>query len=165
MNHVYPWASIWMNVAVDTYQYSFTKTVCFLVIFFCLWIAGRIYGIWLTQQRNSKLWSPTVELHFQSSWTTFDIVETFLRGLSLSSFCSPCFCVHYTCYTKKKMDLVLNNLLRLISLKPKQTGPLWPGMVAPVRALSMGQIELKSVFMLNLITWNRTVLDIETVLR
>ena len=28
-------------------------------------------------------------------------------------------------------------------------GPLWPGMVAPDRVLSIGQIELKSVLMLN----------------
>ena len=37
-------------------------------------------------------------------------------------------------------------------------GPLWPGVIAPDRVLSMGQIELNYVLMLNLITWNRTVL-------
>ena len=32
---------------------------------------------------------------------------------------------------------------------PSLPGPLWPGVVAPGRVLSMGQIELKCVFMLN----------------
>ena len=32
---------------------------------------------------------------------------------------------------------------------PSLPGPLWPGVVAPERVLSMGQIELNSVFMLN----------------
>ena len=36
-------------------------------------------------------------------------------------------------------------------------------MVAPDRVLCMGQIELNSVFTLNLFVWNKTVLDIETV--
>ena len=30
-------------------------------------------------------------------------------------------------------------------------GPLWPGLVAPDRFLSQDQIELKCIFMLNLI--------------
>ena len=41
---------------------------------------------------------------------------------------------------------------------PSLPGPLWSGVVAPDRVLSMGQIELKCVFMLNWIAWNRTVL-------
>ena len=47
---------------------------------------------------------------------------------------------------------------------PSLPGPLWPGVVVPDRAISMGQIELNCAFMLNLIAWNRTVFDIETVL-
>ena len=35
--------------------------------------------------------------------------------------------------------------------------PLWPGVVAPDRVLSMDQIKLNSVLMLNWIVWNRTV--------
>ena len=34
---------------------------------------------------------------------------------------------------------------------------LWPGVVAPKRILSMGQIELNSVFMLNWTVWSRIV--------
>ena len=40
---------------------------------------------------------------------------------------------------------------------PLHPGPLWPGVVAPDTVLSMGQIELNSIFMLNWIVWNRTV--------
>ena len=32
---------------------------------------------------------------------------------------------------------------------PSLPGPLWPGMVAPERVLSMGQIELNCVLKLN----------------
>ena len=42
---------------------------------------------------------------------------------------------------------------------PSLPGPLWPGMVAPDRVLSMGQIKLNCVFMLNWIAWNRYVFD------
>ena len=35
--------------------------------------------------------------------------------------------------------------------------PLYPGVVAPDRVLSVGQIELNCVLMLNWIVWNRTV--------
>ena len=36
----------------------------------------------------------------------------------------------------------LNNLQEMICHKPKQPGPLWPGVVAPDRVLSMGLIEV-----------------------
>ena len=36
-------------------------------------------------------------------------------------------------------------------------GPLWPEMVTPHRALSIGQIEVNCVWMLNWIAWNRTI--------
>ena len=61
---------------------------------------------------------------------------------------------------------------------PSLPGPFPSTVVAPDRVLFMGQVELNCVFMLNWITWNRTVLtfmlnwivrngivfDIETVL-
>ena len=43
-------------------------------------------------------------------------------------------------------------------LLPSLPGLLWPRVVAPDRVLSMCQIELNCVLMLNWITWNRTVL-------
>ena len=46
---------------------------------------------------------------------------------------------------------------------PLLPGPLWPGVVAPNRVLSMGQTELNCVLMLNWIVWNRTVLTFNCV--
>ena len=48
--------------------------------------------------------------------------------------------------------------MRNTSSLPSHPGPLWPGVVAPDRDLSIGQIELNCVLMLNWIVWNRTVL-------
>ena len=48
--------------------------------------------------------------------------------------------------------------MRSISSLPSLPGPLWPGVVAPDRALSMSQIELNCELMLYWIAWNRTVL-------
>ena len=48
---------------------------------------------------------------------------------------------------------------------PSHTGLLLPGVLAPDRALSMGQTELNCLLMINWTAWNRTVFDIETVLR
>ena len=42
-------------------------------------------------------------------------------------------------------------------LLPSLPGPLWPRVVATDRVLSMVQIELNCVLMLNWIVWNRTV--------
>ena len=47
---------------------------------------------------------------------------------------------------------------------PSLPGLFWPGVVAHDRVLSMGQIELNYVLMLNWIAWNWTAFDIETVL-
>ena len=41
---------------------------------------------------------------------------------------------------------------------PSLPVPLWLGVLAPDRVLSMGQIELNSVLMLNWIAWNRIIL-------
>ena len=42
-------------------------------------------------------------------------------------------------------------------------GPHWPGVVAPYRVLSMSQIELNGVFMLNIIVLNWIVFNIDSV--
>ena len=46
---------------------------------------------------------------------------------------------------------------------PSISGPLWPGVVARDSVLSICQIELNYVLILNRIVWNRTVFDIETI--
>ena len=48
--------------------------------------------------------------------------------------------------------------MRSTSSLPSLSGPLWPGVVAPDRVQSMGQIELNCVLMLKWIVWNGTVL-------
>ena len=47
--------------------------------------------------------------------------------------------------------------MRSTTLLPSLPGPLWPGVVAPDRVLSMGQTELNYLLMLNWIVCNRTV--------
>ena len=46
---------------------------------------------------------------------------------------------------------------------PSLQDPLWSRMEAPDQVLSIGQIELNCVLMLNRIVWNRTIFDIELV--
>ena len=48
--------------------------------------------------------------------------------------------------------------MRSTSSLPSLPGSIQPGVVAPNRVLSMGQIELNCVLRLKWITWNRTVL-------
>ena len=47
--------------------------------------------------------------------------------------------------------------MRSIPSLPLLPGPLWPRVVAPDRVLSLGQIELNCVLMLNWIAWDGTV--------
>ena len=63
--------------------------------------------------------------------------------------------------TKRSYSKVLVMLelwgMQSTPLLPLIPGPLWPRVVAPDRVLSISQIELNSVLMLNWIVWNRTV--------
>ena len=71
------------------------------------------------------------------------------------------------------LDMTRNNLMvsnardfgnaeylchRNTSLLPSLPGSLWPWVLAPDRVLSMLETEINSVFTLNWIVWNRTVL-------
>ena len=47
---------------------------------------------------------------------------------------------------------------------PSLPGPLWSGVVAPDRVLSMGQLEQNCVLMLNWIAWNGPVFVCKTEL-
>ena len=54
---------------------------------------------------------------------------------------------HTHTHTTSVLGMILNNLMELwgmlhIPLLPLLSGPLWPGVVAPDRVLSFGQIEL-----------------------
>ena len=62
-----------------------------------------------------------------------------------------------------KSDGEIPVMLKLLMIQSTPSLPLllgipWAGVVAPDRVLSMGQIELNWVLMLNWIAWNRTVL-------
>ena len=66
-------------------------------------------------------------------------------------------------YDTKQSDREVPVMLELwemwiTSSLPSLSGPLWPGVLAPNKILSIGQNELKCILMLNWITWNRTVL-------
>ena len=71
-------------------------------------------------------------------------------------------------YDTKQSDGEVPAMLELWGMQsalslPSPLGPLWPGGVAPDRVLSMGQIELNCVLMLNWIAWNGTVLTFNCV--
>ena len=61
--------------------------------------------------------------------------------------------------TKQSNGVVPVKLWGMISNPslPLFRGPLWPGVVAPDRVLSFGQIAINCVLMLNWIIWNRIV--------
>ena len=66
-------------------------------------------------------------------------------------------------YDTKQSDGEIPVMLELWGIQsttslPSLWGQLWPGVVAPDRVLSMGQIELNCILILNWIAWNRTVL-------
>ena len=65
-------------------------------------------------------------------------------------------------YDTKKSDGEVPVMLEVYGMRsthslPSLPGPLWAGVVALDRVLSMGQIELNSILMLNRIVWNITV--------
>ena len=71
-------------------------------------------------------------------------------------------------YDSKQPDSEVSVILELwemwsTSSLPSLLGPIWLRMVAPDRAISMGQRELNYVFMLNWIVWNRTLLTFNFV--
>ena len=66
-------------------------------------------------------------------------------------------------YDIKQSDGEVPVMLKLWGMQgtpslPSFPGPLWLGVAAPDRVLSMSQIELNRVLILNWIAWNRTVL-------
>ena len=66
-------------------------------------------------------------------------------------------------YSSKKSDGEVPVMVKLwgmwsTALLPSFPGPLWLGVVASDRVLTMGQIELNCLLMLHWIAWNRTVL-------
>ena len=74
----------------------------------------------------------------------------------------------YPGYDTKKSDGEVPVLLELWGMHstpslPSLPGSLCLGMIAPDRVLSMSQIELNFILMLNWIVWNGTVLKFNSV--
>ena len=71
-------------------------------------------------------------------------------------------------YDTKQFDSSVRVMKELWGMQSSPSLPLLPGplsheVVAPDRAKFMGQIELNSAFMLNWVTWNRSVLTFNKV--
>ena len=130
-----------------------------------------------------KIWD-----HLNENWSRHKITKLyrfFRNSLDYNSFCPVSWgCrIHWLRLCRgvrppptNILDTTQNNQLmgvpvmlklwqiRSTPLLPSLPSPLWPEVVAPDRVLSMGQIELNYILMLNWITWIGTVFDIETVL-
>ena len=81
------------------------------------------------------------------------------RGVRL-----PNECLGYdTKQSDGEVPIMLWGMQSTFSL-PSLPAPLWPRVVTPDKVLSMDQIELNCVLMLNWSAWNRTVLTFNCVL-
>ena len=71
-------------------------------------------------------------------------------------------------YDRKQSDDEVPVMLELWRMQinpslPLLPGPLWSGVIASDRDLTMGQIDLNCILMLNWVVWKRTIFDSETV--
>ena len=112
---------------------------CKIILSFLLFVQGAL-----------QLSNISVFFFFSSHSLEFKLF--FLLSLSLSLFLYLSCPISWGC-----------RIHRLYLFWGEQPGPLWPGMVAPDRVLSMGQIELNCVLILNWITWKRIVLTYNCV--
>ena len=114
-----------------------------------------------TDNKVSRIFGDHVSDFFFSLWTHSHLFILFLSMPTIASLHRgknlPNECPGYD--TKQSEVPVMLELWGMWSTPslPLLPGPLWSGMVAPDRVLSMGQIELNCVLMLNWISWNRTV--------
>ena len=91
-------------------------------------------------------------------WSNSAGVAEYTDWFSAEGLDSPNECPGYDIEQSDGEALVMLELwgMQSTSLLPLLPVPLWPGVVALDRVLSIGQIELNSECMLNWI-WNRTV--------
>ena len=111
--------------------------------------------------RNTFL-KPYPKIQVPQDWGCRIHRQQYCRGLKLQST------ERASWYDIKQSDWEATEMLLLWGIRstsslPSLPGPLWPGVVAPDRTLSMDQIELNCELRLNWITWKITILDIETV--
>ena len=129
---------------------SFSFPLAFLTTLFCLYLPLHLFI-------NASFISCPVSWGFRIHWLHL------CRGVRPH----PNECPIYNTKQSDGEVLVMLDLWGMQSTPslPSLPGRFCPGVVARDRVLSIGQIELNSVLMLNWITWNRTVFDIETLLR
>ena len=103
-----------------------------------------------------KHWS-LVYIQLNDQTILFQTIQFNLFPLSLNVKRNEC-----PRYDTKKSDGEVPVMLELWGMRstpslPSLPGSLWPGVVAPDRVLSVGQIELNCVLMLNWIVWNISI--------
>ena len=88
----------------------------------------------------------------------FHLMLKFLKYPFIAIIAQSAGAVKYTKQSDGEAPLMLELWeMRSTPLLPSLPGPLWHGVVAPDRVLSMSPIELNCVLMLNWIVWNGTV--------
>ena len=93
-------------------------------------------------------------------WVALSVgVAVYTNCIFTEEWDSPNECPGYNTKQSYREASVMLELwgMQSIPLLPSLPGPLWPWVLAPDRALSMGRIELKCVLMLIWIVWNRNV--------
>ena len=114
-----------------------------------------------------KVWIPLSLISVCPYWSTLEVSLAQSSGAVQYTDCIPAegrrFCTNncpgYDTKQSDGKDTVKLELwgMRCIPSLPLLPGPLWPGVVAPDRVLSMGPIKLNYVLILNWIVWIRTV--------
>ena len=113
-------------------------------------VHGQIYNIMIFLDRMHLLFTQVHFLFWQPGWVVGQYTTPLQRGKTPPNECPV--------YDTKQSDGEVPAMLGLWGIRstsslPLLPGPLWPGVVAPDRALSMGTNRTDGILMLN---WNRT---------
>ena len=124
---------------------------------FCLrlysWTTNELAaGVISCAELKTLIWGPSHDQEIY--WFTFFKLQQFFFPLSIFIINSFDFYLIFDGEASVMLEFRGMQSTPTLSLLP---GPLWPGVVAPNWVLSMGQIELNCVLVLNRIIWNRTV--------
>ena len=124
-------------------------------ISFCLvWYTGLSVTVFFNVH-SSEYWAGSLLLNFNNLWTS----RLGLHKTPTASLQKGKISLMSVLYMTLNDTPVIVELwgTRSTPLLPSLPSPLWPGVIAPGRILSMGQIELNWILMLNWIVWNITV--------
>ena len=155
------WPSFYLELKIWRIYYCISKNFLRINyhITFTMW--GWIL-VWKQDEFHVPMNHPSWKLLAQLAGTVEYTVYFSAEGKTSSNKCPA--------YDTKQSDGEVPVMLELLGMwstssLPSLPGPLCPGVVALDRALSMGQIELNCVVILNWIAWNRTVLTLKLYLR